>query len=134
MNMQINVAEIQRSRMPRTPSIRHLLNAHTAIETLAAQLAPMPDCAMDSLMNAAHGVREDVLEMAALSPADIADKFRLLADLIDRHAGEHVHEFPLLQDAIGDLVLFRTAQMRADLDQPHPIYDRPEITGFVFGI
>lgn len=79
--------------------IRRWLQLYRTLNGAANNLHPMPEEAMDFIVSAASIVAQQVIEAPAHSDEDIADKFRLLAELIDDPAGRSVMADDCFADA-----------------------------------
>lgn len=104
--------------------ISALLNIHMALEHIMKSQAPMPDAAMDLLVQSGSVIAEMLLEHPVSCEADVADKFRFLASLLEEEAGEMYIENPAMERACADLVALRRDQWQGDFGKPHPRYGR----------
>ncbi len=93
---------IDSEAMPET-GIRRLLKLYRGLNDLANNLWPMPEQAMDSIIDATGVIARAIADTPATTKSDVADKFRFLAELIDDPAGASSLEYEVLAHALASL-------------------------------
>ena len=83
------------------PEIRRWLQLYRTLNDATHKFCPMDEDAMDFIVSALGIVAQRAIEAPAKSEADVADKFRLLAELIDDPAGQSIQVDACLADAVA---------------------------------
>ncbi|MCJ9721972.1 hypothetical protein MOV66_07740 [Agrobacterium sp. SHOUNA12C] len=112
--------------LPET-EIRRFLKLYRDLNDLANNRWPMPEEAMDCIVDAIGVIARAIADTPATTKSDVADKFRFLAELIDDPAGTSSLEDEVLAHALASLSTWKKEQedeherailaMRRNLDE-----------------
>ncbi|MCQ1850390.1 hypothetical protein [Neorhizobium galegae] len=93
-------------------NIRRLLQLYRGLNDLALECTPMPEEAMDHMIDACGVIEREIIGAPTEDESDVADKFRFFAEMIDDKSGASLMEEVALDAAIAAL-----ANLRARRDE-----------------
>ncbi|MGG6895798.1 hypothetical protein [Rhizobium sp. BR 315] len=98
--------------------IGRMIGLHAAIDALGAEFCPMPDEAMSALTEASMLISKAIIAAPVTSEADIANKFRFAAALIECPHGLMADEPAAVFGALADLARFRNGESLEIFGEP----------------
>ena len=114
--------QLDRCNMVNNSFTARMLTLYSELMRLGAEFEPMPDDAMDSIMDAAGWVRLAIIEAPVTHESDVANKLRLAAMLVEHAAGEMPDEMLAITRTADELAAFRNAEWTQSVGRPHPVY------------